>query len=264
MIFLSHQHKDKPIVGPVANNLAEVFGRANIFFDDWSIQPGDGIIDKMNQGLEECKYFFFFITSNSLNSDMVKQEWQNIIMRESKYNVTFIPIRLENVEVPAMLAQRLYLDMYRNGIDVVTRQMVELIEKGNVQAPQYEPYQNIQAIMSNSDGGNVECCIEAKTFYEPICSFAVATKFDQSQIDVAYNVSGMMRKNYIPNHSFNGESFNVFTLRKEGGITPGFPTIINIIAKEGTTLNIREMAVPFILLKEHSQGEYRQIPLKIK
>ena len=40
MIFLSHNSKDKGIVEPFANKLAEVFGRDNVFYDSWSIQPG--------------------------------------------------------------------------------------------------------------------------------------------------------------------------------------------------------------------------------
>ena len=57
MIFLSHNSKDKGIVEPFANKLAEVFGRDNVFYDSWSIQPGDGIIDKMEMGLKNTKYF---------------------------------------------------------------------------------------------------------------------------------------------------------------------------------------------------------------
>lgn len=52
MIFLSHNSKDKTIVEPFANRLAEVFGMNNVFYDSWSIQPGDGIIDKMEEGLK--------------------------------------------------------------------------------------------------------------------------------------------------------------------------------------------------------------------
>ena len=49
-IFISHNSLDKSVVEPIAVKLAEVFGKANIFYDSWSIQPGDGIIDKMNIG----------------------------------------------------------------------------------------------------------------------------------------------------------------------------------------------------------------------
>lgn len=61
MIFHSHNFKD-----------GDIFGQENVFYDSWSIQPGDGIIDKMNDGLTQCKLFFFFVSNNSLNSEMVK------------------------------------------------------------------------------------------------------------------------------------------------------------------------------------------------
>lgn len=75
MIFISHTAKDKAIVEPIALRLAQVYGQNNVFYDSWSIQPGDGIIDKMNEGLTNCKFFFFFVSKNSLQSNMVKLEW---------------------------------------------------------------------------------------------------------------------------------------------------------------------------------------------
>lgn len=68
MIFHSHNFKD-----------GDIFGQENVFYDSWSIQPGDGIIDQMNDGLTQCKLFFFFVSNNSLNSEMVKLEWQNAL-----------------------------------------------------------------------------------------------------------------------------------------------------------------------------------------
>ena len=48
MIFLSHNYKDKPVVEQVALRLKSIYGIDKVFYDSWSIQPGDGIIDKMN------------------------------------------------------------------------------------------------------------------------------------------------------------------------------------------------------------------------
>ncbi len=50
-IFLSHTHADKALVEPIAERLAQAFGRDTVFYDSWSIQPGDGIVDKMNEAL---------------------------------------------------------------------------------------------------------------------------------------------------------------------------------------------------------------------
>ncbi|WP_353738844.1 toll/interleukin-1 receptor domain-containing protein [Collinsella ihumii] len=56
---------------PAALALSRAFGRDNVFYDSWSIQPGDGIIDKMNSGLEDCDCFFLFVSERSLTSEMV-------------------------------------------------------------------------------------------------------------------------------------------------------------------------------------------------
>jgi len=74
-IFISHNSKDKPLIEPIANHLADTFGRENVFYDSWSIQPGDDILDKMDDGLEKADIFFFFMSPNSLESNMVKIEW---------------------------------------------------------------------------------------------------------------------------------------------------------------------------------------------
>ena len=89
MIFLSHNFKDKPVVEQVALRLKNIFGQENVFYDSWSIQPGDGIIDKMNEGLTNCKYFFFFVSQSSLASNMVKMEWQNALFKAAQkgYNL---------------------------------------------------------------------------------------------------------------------------------------------------------------------------------
>ena len=50
MIFISHNYKDKAIVESIAMRLSSIFGQEKVFYDSWSIQPGDGIIDKMNEG----------------------------------------------------------------------------------------------------------------------------------------------------------------------------------------------------------------------
>ncbi|WP_210309605.1 TIR domain-containing protein [Ochrobactrum sp. Marseille-Q0166] len=59
MIFLSHNYLDKPVVEQIAVSLADIFGREGVFYDSWSIQPGEGIIDKLNSGLGETTLFFF-------------------------------------------------------------------------------------------------------------------------------------------------------------------------------------------------------------
>jgi TIR domain len=66
MIFLSHNHADKPVVEPVAIRLRAIFGQDKVFYDSWSIQPGDSIVERMNAGLTDVDFVFFFVSTNSL------------------------------------------------------------------------------------------------------------------------------------------------------------------------------------------------------
>ncbi|MEK9213319.1 toll/interleukin-1 receptor domain-containing protein [Sphingomonas sp. 2378] len=65
-VFLSHQHGDKPVVEPIAIALKDKLGEANVFYDSWSIKPGEGIIDRMNEGMTAPDFVFFFVSENSL------------------------------------------------------------------------------------------------------------------------------------------------------------------------------------------------------
>ena len=58
-IFLSHNYKDKPVVEQIAIRLRNIYGEDSVFYDSWSIKPGEGIIDKMDEGLVKADYFFF-------------------------------------------------------------------------------------------------------------------------------------------------------------------------------------------------------------
>lgn len=105
MIFLSHNYKDKPFVEHIASQLLNIYGEDKVFYDSWSIQPGEGIIDRMNSGLGGAEIFFFFITENSLKSKMVTLEWQNALMKSAQGALKFIPIKCDDSIVPALLTQ---------------------------------------------------------------------------------------------------------------------------------------------------------------
>ena len=104
MIFLSHNCNDKIIVRQIAEILSNAFGTENVFYDEWSIQPGDSIIGKMSEGLEKCKFFFFFNSKHSINSKMVSLEWQTALRNINK-GIRFIPVILDNdVEIPIIIS----------------------------------------------------------------------------------------------------------------------------------------------------------------
>lgn len=146
MIFISYNHNDESLVDMVARRLELEFGRNNIFYDKWSIQPGDSIIGKMNEGLEGFTTFYYFLSPNSLTSKMVTKEWQSALMKAINENLKFVPVRISDCNPPAIMTDSLYIDLYGIGLDDAVAQM-KCVAKGiNTYTPLKE-VDNVEAII---------------------------------------------------------------------------------------------------------------------
>src|SRR5277367_1115592 len=102
MIFLSLHIQDQAIVEPIAIKLSTIYGKEKVFYDGWFVQPCEGIIGKMEQVLTDCEFFFFFVSKNSLDSDLVKLEWQNAIYKASQNKARLVPVKLDDCLMPAI------------------------------------------------------------------------------------------------------------------------------------------------------------------
>lgn len=257
MIFISHNYNDKPIVEPIAIRLAQIYGQDQVFYDSWSIQPGEGIIDRMEEGLSQCKFFFFFVSKNSLASKMVKLEWQNALMNRSHNSIIkFIPVRLDQSALPFILTQALYIDLFSNGLEVALRQMVDVIEERNTFRYQSQ-FSNLVAYKTRQDGKvAIEC--RAKYYLEPISSFAFCT--NNSIANVRSNVVGehLMMSGEAHNIRIGNSFFpNGITLSIQKGTLPGFPFRTEFIPLSGEPFDIE------LVMHEYSRGRFTPIPMII-
>nr|CAE52344.1 hypothetical protein [Streptococcus thermophilus] len=153
MIFISYNHKDQQLVDMVARQLELSFGRNSIFYDRWSMQPGDSIIGKMNEGLEQYTTFFYFLSTNSLKSPMVTREWQSALMSSVNSDLKFVPIRLDDCPPLVIMKDLLYIDLYGIGIDEAIFQMKAVVNQEN----NYKPLE---------DKDNLICYLHVKSEYE--------------------------------------------------------------------------------------------------
>ncbi len=255
MIFLSHNSKDKVIVEPFANKLAEVFGRDKVFYDSWSIQPGDGIIDRMESGLTEAKYFFFFVSENSLQSGMVKLEWQNAIMKATNGKVKFIPIRLDKSVMPTLLTQTLYLDVYQNGFDIVLRQMIDVINGVNTYRSTAETYENIKVKVKLNEK-EAEILFYAETYMEPISRYGIILANEEEDITWKCETDPMIIEGFN-NAAVNigNVAFNALAITVQRATTPEFPVKIRVTSKT---------KLKFVgVMRSYSEEKYKVIPFKI-
>ena len=192
MIFLSHTYADKPVVEPIAIRLREIFGQEQVFYDAWSIQPGDGIIDRMNHGLSAPDIVFFFVSAASLGSKMVDLEWQNALYKQTKGQTRIVPIRVDSSSMPPLLMQNLYLDMFTNGLEAVLQQIVNICQGNNTFTPQHLGFSNLTAEFTG-DAQNWDLVIRASHFMEPDQMMVVCSMNPLSEWSVTLADGGICR-----------------------------------------------------------------------
>jgi hypothetical protein len=202
-IFLSHSYPDKPVVEPAAIRLRDIFGQDSVFYDAWSIQPGDGIIQKMNEGLAAPDFVFFFVSQASLKSKMVELEWQNALYSSTKGKVRIVPVRVDGTAMPAILMQNVWIDMFAQGIEVAIQQIVNVVQGMSTFTPQHEGFQNLSYDVS-FDGPSTVLTIRASHLMEPSVRFVVLVENEEGEIscqmaDGSPTVGGF-NKNVLPEH----------------------------------------------------------------
>lgn len=252
MIFISHNYQDKGIVEPIAIKLTDAFGEANVFYDSWSMQPGDSIIEKMNKGLQECNLFLFFVSKNSLRSNMVKLEWQNAVIRAVKGELKFIPVRLDESELPTILLQNMYIDLYTNGIDVAVRQIIDVASGKNTFRRQADEFSNLRAYACREQKKIVVEC-RAEHYMEPISNFLFIVRNENDEIDVICKSSPMVSRSFTKN--VTGPGLNGFCISIDKATTPGFPFVVQFTQKMEAQIDLVSV------MHEKEKGLWRPIPL---
>lgn len=258
MIFLSHNKNDKPIVEPIAIRMSNIFGVNNVFYDSWSMQPGDSLIDKMNEGLEQVKFFFLFVSVNSLSSDMVKLEWQNALMKATQGRCKIIPVRLDGSLMPAILTQTLYLDLYTNGMEVVLKQMVDVVLGKNTFEPKYPNFSNIEALIENVND-SIKISFQARYFMEPTSMYLISTKNSEDEISYRILSDAISENGFNNNVEFtNGETYNCIFIHVFRATTPQNPLIVELTPKNNTKIQIESV------LKGENNHDFHPIPINWK
>lgn len=236
--------------------LQDIFGQDQVFYDDWSIKPGDGIITKMNEGLEAPEFVFFFVSKNSLGSSMVKLEWQNALFAASKGKTQIIPVRVDGSEMPPILMQTLYIDMHTYGIEAAIAQIVS-VSQGNASfTPQHQNFSNLTFDAEARDDGAIDITIRASHLMEPKVTFMLVIGNSRDEVHGSVPGAPGFHSDFLTGINLgDGRAHNAICLSPMNAtLTPSFPIRMRL-AKTGTVaIDLRGV------LHQVGEDEWKPIP----
>ena len=91
--FLSYTSDDRVLAERIATELSKQ-GIAP-WWAQWEIRAGDGIVEKINEGLGDCTHFIVLLTPQSIGKPWVKTEMDAAFVRRLQASTTFIPLRYD-------------------------------------------------------------------------------------------------------------------------------------------------------------------------
>ncbi len=231
MIFISYSHKDKEVVAPIAETIRKTFGDEKVFFDQWSIQPGDFFLEKMEGGLASFRYFFFFMSKNSLSSQMVGLEWRNALMKVVKGEATLIPVKLDDCLIPNILMQNLYINLYGCGIEFAVRQIIDVVLGKNTYKPEdVRVFQNIRAYISGADR-QMTIEFRAELYAEPHSKYLILIDNNEDEVSCEAPNVGVFEHCFHKDVPLSNETtVNAIEISKSEATSPGFPFIVVLSA----------------------------------
>ncbi|MGR9108741.1 MAG: toll/interleukin-1 receptor domain-containing protein [Gammaproteobacteria bacterium] len=111
-IFLSHRKADSAEAERLAKELQSAGHQ--VWFDEWEINIGDSIVERINEGLEGTAYLVLCYSTSGL-SPWVNREWMSALSRQlDGQPVKILPVLLTGGEAPAILKDIKYADLVQD------------------------------------------------------------------------------------------------------------------------------------------------------
>jgi TIR domain len=101
-VFLSHNRRDKRFSRQLAAGLGA--HGISVWFDEWSVGPGESIGAKIEQGLDGASHFLLVWSSAGAGSPWVTRERQAYLHRAIGTPRKIIPLMRDDTPLPALLA----------------------------------------------------------------------------------------------------------------------------------------------------------------
>ncbi len=104
-VFCSHRSVDKPDVKAFAAKLRE--RGVDAWYDDWEIQPGDNVVEKINQALDSCEVGLVFFSKKPWPGKWFTAEHTALVHDQIEKGRRVIPVMIDaDADLPALLRPR--------------------------------------------------------------------------------------------------------------------------------------------------------------
>ncbi len=112
-IFISYSSKDIEFANQLREDL-NIIGH-NPWIDSFEIKPGENIITRIQEGIENCKYAIIILSKDSLHSNWVDNEWKDSLWQSYNEGILkIIPILKEKCDIPVFLRKIKYADFTKS------------------------------------------------------------------------------------------------------------------------------------------------------
>ena len=112
VLFLSHSSDDKPFVRTLADELEK--HHVTVWLDERNIGVGDSIPEKLASIISSFDYFCLIVSDTSIKSDWVLRELNSAMPRIVAKKAKLLPVRLNKVPLPPLIADIKYADFTEN------------------------------------------------------------------------------------------------------------------------------------------------------
>jgi hypothetical protein len=111
-IFLSHRKPDTDLAKRLADQL--IVAGHQVWFDEWEINIGDSIVERINDGLDTMNYLVLCYSTSDM-APWINREWMSTLARQlSGHPVKILPVLLSGGNAPAILADIRYADLVKD------------------------------------------------------------------------------------------------------------------------------------------------------
>src|SRR5436305_10851927 len=106
-VFISHRRVDAMLAEKLAKEIRD-HGH-QVWLDDWEINIGDSIVERMQKGLEDATYFVLCYSDQGVMAPWICREWMATLARQlNSANVKILPVVLTGGHPPAILSDIQY------------------------------------------------------------------------------------------------------------------------------------------------------------